>query len=171
MWHFIGRKLLSALCQLTTFVPVPARFAILSMGTEDEYSHPWKMSATPWNHPPGAKADRFIFLALFLNYIRHQKRPSHISGANMLTGLHVRKRPVIEIYGVRLRCVKSDTCLINSEMKCQISLCGGCVYVSHLTCAYTIQRGGGKNDLKRKKKGSHKLKAREGKWIGSMSVK
>lgn len=170
MWHFIGRKLLSALCQLTTFVPVPARFAILSMGTEDEYSHPWKMSATPWNHPPGAKADRFIFLALFLNYIRHQKRPSHISGANMLTGLHVRKRPVIEIYGVRLRCVKSDTCLINSEMKCQISLCGdACMCLTSLV--HTQYKEEGEKWLKKKKKGSHKLKAREGKWIGSMSVK
>lgn len=44
---FIGKKLLSALCQAETAVSPPVRFRILSKGTEDEYSHPWKMAVTP----------------------------------------------------------------------------------------------------------------------------
>lgn len=64
---FIGKKLLSALCQAKIVVSLPVRLRILSMGIEDEYSHAWKMAATPRTRATDAKVDCFIFLALASN--------------------------------------------------------------------------------------------------------
>lgn len=63
----MGKKLLTALCQAKIVVSLPVRFQILSMGTEDEYSHPWKMVATPLSQATDATVDCFIFLTLALN--------------------------------------------------------------------------------------------------------
>lgn len=52
----------------------------------------------------------------------------------MLTRMHPEKKASDQdLWSEASPCVKSDTCLINGEMKCQISLCVGvcvCVFLS-----------------------------------------
>lgn len=71
----------------------------------------------------------------------------------MLTRMHPEKKASDQdLWSEASPCVKSDTCLINGEMKCQISLCVGvCVcFFKPLysnSCLYTRPTDKGTKDL------------------------
>lgn len=119
---FIGKKLLSPLCQAMIVVSLPVRLWILSLGIEDENSHPTKnardsMDSCDWCQRRLLDFSGFIFKLDQTSETTFRYQQSQYADYDA----SVKKASDQDLWSEAL-CVKSDTCLINGEMKCQISL-------------------------------------------------